>query len=405
MGAGASQQHPPADRHPSQRPAPAAGGPAAEPADWSVIFYWATDHVETANIETGAWRDLAKLTGVDRGVKGPTRRGAVTVDILMDLYSTGAYRVSFDGDPRKDGFLCRRIEEPDMTSAALLARYLAEVVAARPARHRMIVFGGHGCAWLSLAEEGHVISIKDMAAAVKAAGGCDVVALDACLMGCLECACEFSGVAKYVTACENYCPWNGIVTPKLLPALWANASPAELAKGLVAGFMAANVPPDLQKQLAEGKPLDKNDESLGKYRTDDPTVVVGDSACDIMALDVEGCMRLYKWLQERPHIKPVFDTDAAVDSSWPVLFDLTTVVRRGLAALGDPAEEVKAFEEASAKAYVARGASPNTPDTLKGLSVVRWPLGPDVQPWLDGGHDINLTYPTSVTYPAPFAAS
>lgn len=376
-----------------------------EARGWSAAYVWFTRAVSAdanaaSNIECGSWRDLAKLTAGDDADDGwqsqpsEAASAAPSVSILQDTFSTGSYVIRFDG-PRSAGMSMRAFKGLDLSSVDVLAGFFD---ARKPARKKLVVFGGHGGGWLALTSGTSTLSVKDMASSVARGGGADVVALDACLLGCLENVVEFRGTASYVIAAENYLAWNGSVSPGMLCMLRDDASPAEVGARIVDAWLAMNFPDDADEQLAKGIPL-HGSSANGVHSARDPRVVLTPDAGDLNLYSVSACVALYAWLKaKRPAL--AYDVDTAVDPSWPVMYDLATNVRRALIAASRP-YDLAEFEALFSRCIVARAASPNTPPTLTGLAVVRRPLPADTKPWMHDGVDLNHTYLDCVTHPNP----
>lgn len=61
----------------------------------------------------------------------------------------------------------------------------------------------------------------------------DLMVFDSCGMASIECATEFSGVVKYMVACEGYGANRGFLTPHTLSTLQSSKSVEEIGKSLI----------------------------------------------------------------------------------------------------------------------------------------------------------------------------
>jgi hypothetical protein len=392
-----------------------------EEYEWSLFLYWFADCVESSNIEMGIWRDLAKLTRAaepnnknddeseqqgNNSAKHVKRQSRVHVNILMDLFSSGAYEGEFD-NVNQSLQLRPCTKEPNMSSDRLLTQFLSKesiTTHHNKQKRRMVVFGGHGAGWLAMSESGSHLSVKKIAAALRATGGTDIVCLDACLMGCIETVVEFEGAARFITVCENYCPWNGVISPNLIREMQVVEGPEKLCTVITSNFIRMNHPTDMTAQTERGIMVNQLDKAAGVYLAHDPRIILTCDACDISAISVQDSVDLYKWLYRQGyHVD--FDQlpHALIDSNWQMLYDLWTVVH---AIPGISSDNIEIFESLFSVCFVSREVSPNTPTHLMGMSVARPVIHHGdttlVNPWPSPYGNLNLSYSESLTNHTPF---
>ena len=140
--------------------------------------------------------------------------------------------------------------DADMGDWRHLAEFIAWGKANFPARKYMLIIGGHGSGWRGVkpppgAAKGisydevsnNHISPAELAAAIKAGGGVNVYASDACLMQTAEFVYELRDSAEYVVGSQESTPGSGYNYEVFLNALAANPGDALAAsRSIVAGF-------------------------------------------------------------------------------------------------------------------------------------------------------------------------
>ncbi|OGR68667.1 MAG: hypothetical protein A2081_03760 [Elusimicrobia bacterium GWC2_61_19] len=156
-----------------------------------------------------------------------------------------------DSDPLKiNSQVLAHYPEADMGDWKHLAEFIAWGKATYPARKYMLIIGGHGSGWrgvkpppgaargISYDEpSGNHISPAELAAAIKAGGGVNVYASDACLMQTVEVLYDLRASAEYVVGSQEATPGSGYNYEVFLKALAANPGDAlTAARSIVAGF-------------------------------------------------------------------------------------------------------------------------------------------------------------------------
>ena len=139
--------------------------------------------------------------------------------------------------------------DADMGGWKHLAEFIAWGRAAYPAKKYLLIVGGHGSGWrgvkpppgaakgISYDEvSGNHISPAELAAAIKAGGGVNVYASDACLMQTVEFIYDLQDSAEYVVGSQETTPGSGYNYEVFLKALAANpgdslAGAASVMKG------------------------------------------------------------------------------------------------------------------------------------------------------------------------------
>lgn len=140
--------------------------------------------------------------------------------------------------------------DADMGDWRHLAEFIAWGKAAYPAKKYLLVVGGHGSGWrgvkppagaakgISYDEpSGNHISPEELARAIKAGGGVNVYASDACLMQTAEVVYDLKDSAEYVVGSQETTPgsgWNYEVFLKALAAAPGDAFAA--AQAVMKGF-------------------------------------------------------------------------------------------------------------------------------------------------------------------------
>ncbi len=232
---------PPAPERP-RRPAP---------ADWTVMVYLNAKN----NLEEFGLKDLNELEAA-----GSTDR----VSIVAEL---GRMKGYYAGDGDWTGvrryYVTRDLDRGAVTSPVLadlgpadmgdyreLAAFIRWAKASYPARKYLLVVWNHGSGWTKSAagprgisyddESGSHITVRQLAQALRAAGGADVYASDACLMQMPEVAWELRDLASYIVGSEETEPADGYPYDAVLAALTAapGMAPRALAGELVSDYGA-----------------------------------------------------------------------------------------------------------------------------------------------------------------------
>lgn len=278
--------------------------------EWTIMVYAATAN----DLETYTFRDVAKLTA-----SRPASSRPVALSMLIATNHYGNWQLAYDGNPNE--ITMRRLDRLRLYDLDHLTRFIRESAARFPARRYALIMQGHGSGWYFSIEPGHTVSSAAVASAIREAGvPFEIMGLDMCLMSSLETAWEFRHLTRYLVACEDYGPWEGITSPDLIREFSTIRSTRELLSRLTASFVRRNNPdPD-----------------------NDPA--------DISVLATAGIEPLAafvgKAFLDRPLDHSFFDLKASVDRStsdpYPYLQDLYTLTRRILG--NDPAAR-RRFEE------------------------------------------------------------
>ena len=139
--------------------------------------------------------------------------------------------------------------DADMGDWRHLAEFIAWGKANYPAKKYLLVVGGHGSGWrgvkppagvkgISYDEpSGHHISPEELARAIKAGGGVNVYASDACLMQTVEVVYDLKDSAEYVVGSQETTPGSGWNYEVFLKALAANPGDSfAAAQAVLKGF-------------------------------------------------------------------------------------------------------------------------------------------------------------------------
>ena len=206
------------------QPAPPEVRPAAV-RDWTVMYFVNGKN----NLETYAVIDVNNME-----LAGSTARVAITAEVGRmngqpegDDHSDGdwtgvrRYLITKDGDASRIASpVLQNLGAADMGSWKELVAFINWSKANYPARRYALVLWDHGNGWkpvdpanaydfnnlkgFSLDEEtGHEFSTRQMAAALKAAGGVNFLLLDGCNMAMASVAYEVKDYAEAVTASEE----------------------------------------------------------------------------------------------------------------------------------------------------------------------------------------------------------
>lgn len=190
------------------------------PLDWAVLIYSSA----SPDIEQAAVRSLEEVAAahapdsVAIGVQFGTRDAVVR-------YSPS--------DPA--GW--ETLPPTDMARGDTLRDFLQWGMRKFPARHTMVVLGGHGSGWLGAVTDAartHMISPQEVVRALDAAPArADVVVMNACLMAQAEVATELGGHADWLVVSQGMEEMEGLPLGALLEHL-QDAEPRDAGRTLVA---------------------------------------------------------------------------------------------------------------------------------------------------------------------------
>jgi hypothetical protein len=235
--------------------------PAAK--DWTVLIYVSARN----NLGLEAIKDVNEMeaAGSTAKVNVVVEMGRIVTEPVFNPFSsvqepvlpqadwTGSRRflMAQDADPLKiNSPVLAHYPDADMGDWRHLAEFIAWGKANYPARKYMLIVGGHGSGWrgvkpppgaakgISYDEpSGHHISPAELAAAIKAGGGVNVYASDACLMQTVEVVYDLKDSAEYVVGSQETTPGSGYNYEVFLKALQANPSDSfTAAQAIMKGF-------------------------------------------------------------------------------------------------------------------------------------------------------------------------
>ena len=204
---------------------------------WNIIVWTVVPN----NLQLGAWRDLAKLTS-------QYSSSDIAVHMLMETEDTGTWRIRLHGDPQdKNSLMIFRHDPIDHQDATILSDFISNASRVDPAERYMVVLQGHGFGWyLKVDSSGTVIPLDSLRDALMASQvPISILGLDACCLGTLEMVECLHEVAETIIACQGYCPWDGIVSDRILHRLddMSQKDNVDVAKGLIDDFIAQQPDP------------------------------------------------------------------------------------------------------------------------------------------------------------------
>lgn len=310
-----------------------------------------------SNIQRGSFADLAKLGS------GSHARAGSRVCMAIETYDKGNWLAHIDKVHKS----IKQIN--DTNSFAKLGSVLRPIMDSFFVHHdrrKVLIVCSHGCGWmLENASNEHKVYIRDLADTIQKTGiKFDLICMDSCLMATLETMCELSRITRYASACQNYCPWHGVISSRLVEYLELPEI-SDSFRGIGDEFLRMN---------------DTNTESRH-------------CPYDLNFFDTKKCSHVYD-MMTRHVIVPRFDgmDNGCIDKDWKVLFDLCYVAKRYTHALPP------GFLQHVHACVAYRVKSRDTPPQWGGLSITRWPN--DDTSWMFTG-----LYPHAVTYVTPWVSS
>lgn len=206
--------------------------PVSAKKEWTILFYTC----EANNLEDYAFKDLAKL------LASRIENDAVTVHIMMNTKTYGSWRITIEGNSSGTNSVnMLQIEDPDMSDMRNLIHFIRESVTASPARRYALIFQGHGSGWYLNMEEDKSVSVAKIAQAIEQTGvHFEILGFDMCLMAGMETIWELRKIARYIIACEDYGPWEGLVDPGLLREFSTEADTYNILKFMSDHFISRN---------------------------------------------------------------------------------------------------------------------------------------------------------------------
>jgi hypothetical protein len=219
------------------------GGGTGGQAKWTYLIYMAADN----NLS-----DMATLNVKQMIAARSSRDVRIVVQVEQNPQETpGAERMTLRGTVENGASQLQNLgRNVDMSSRAALTEFIRWGKQNYPAERYALVLWSHGGGWKAdkstrgalqdVSSREDLMSVRDMAAAVKDAGGVDVLNFDACLMAMYEVAYEMRQAAKVMVASEEVIPGQGNPYDKVINRLVANPSQdaATFAKGIVTDYMA-----------------------------------------------------------------------------------------------------------------------------------------------------------------------
>lgn len=206
-----------------------------EKRKWLIMFYTFTDN----NLEECTFKDLAKITDYDGD------RSSIYMKLLIDTHSMGSYDITVTGNPYIDhNTEMTRRHDMNMSDSTNFLSYLSDAIKKYPAEHHMLILGGHGNGWFLDMEEGYdpnrtCMSSAKVASLLKQLNiNIDILCFDNCLMATIDNIAHFNGIVKFITACEDYCPSNGVINKNICKML--NMDHRKMGVNIVDGFIESN---------------------------------------------------------------------------------------------------------------------------------------------------------------------
>jgi len=247
-----------------ESPVPAAAAPGRPaPKEWTVLVYVSARN----NLGLEAIKDVNEMeaAGSTSRVSVVAEMGRIVTEPVFNPFAsvqepvppqadwTGSRRFLMvkDADPlRINSPVLAHFPDADMGDWRHLAEFIAWGKANYPAKKYLLIVGGHGSGWrgvkpppgaakgISYDEpSGNHISPEELALAIKAGGGVNVYASDACLMQTAEVVYELRGSADYVVGSQETTPGSGYNYEVFLNALAANpADSFAAAQAIMKGF-------------------------------------------------------------------------------------------------------------------------------------------------------------------------
>ena len=213
---------------------------AAEPAEWTLMFYMDSDN----NLEAPQMQDLDEMMAVGssakiniiglidrtpRGENDPEDRGYTNRAVGgIKNWTTAKYVVIEKGKLRE----IADWGELNMGDPANLKKFFDETIKQFPAKHYGVVFGDHGAGWPGILSDesagGDSIDMSEMPVVlndyVAKHGKLDFIGFDACLMANFEVAKTVAPYAKTMVGSEELEPGDGWNYTPLFTRLTQNPS-------------------------------------------------------------------------------------------------------------------------------------------------------------------------------------
>lgn len=216
-------------------------GSTSGKAKWTYLVYMAADN----NLSPMAGLNVQQMMAAK---SSPDVRIVVQVEQSAQ-YTQGADGKTMRGTVDNGATHLKTLGDVDMSSGAALADFIRWGKQNYPADRYAVVLWSHGGGWKvnkssrgalqDVSSREAMMSLKDIAAAIRDAGGVDLVNFDACLMAMYEVAYELRGAAKVMVASEEVIPGTGNPYDRVINRLVANPSQdaVTLGKGIAQDYI------------------------------------------------------------------------------------------------------------------------------------------------------------------------
>jgi hypothetical protein len=217
-------------------------------AQWTVGIYMCADN----GMSEQAYADIAEMMKIGSSSEVNI---VVQVDNAARDTNPNCRRYYIQKDKRE---LCADLGEVDMADTGQVADFIGFLGSRFPAERYFLILWDHGTGWRAgygpsravLIDEshGHMMGVaggelrRALKNGVKKLGKkLAVLGFDACLMGCLEVACEVSSVCEYFLASEGMVEWDGLPYDAILGRLVARptSTPEEFLPEMCADYVAS----------------------------------------------------------------------------------------------------------------------------------------------------------------------
>jgi Clostripain family len=301
--------------------------------DWAVLVYSSA----SPDIEAPARQALAEI---DAAALAPGTAVAVQLGTQQQVQ-----RYVVDAQGRH----AVATQPVDMAKRESLEDFLRWGLRTIPARHVMVVVGGHGGGYLGVVEDAerrHLMPLTDTAQALRDAGvHADVLAFNACLMAGAEVADEVAPSAQYVVASQGVEEHEGMALGRVIAGLGPQTSGEQAASMLAS---TASACPERTPTLSAWSsqrlaPVVEALNSLGQ-------AVLAAPACRAeLRADIA---RLRSFYDQRPWDRPLSDYRDALAFASSLAADeaLPSAVRAAARHLGESVAQAVVVSSASQRA-------------------------------------------------------
>ena len=207
---------------------------------WTVMVYMAADALPELPWEN----DINEMESVDHGE-------GLDIIALVDPYgpsNTMLLDVKEDPNWLDPAIVSEEIPfvtEADMSSAGMLTLFIETSAARHPADRYVLVLWGHGAGWRGVCLDGYdLLTLPELGSALESATdtlgrSLDMVIIDSCAEGTLECAYEIREHADYLAASEMNVQADGLPYDSVFEALAADLhqSPADFGEAVIDAYI------------------------------------------------------------------------------------------------------------------------------------------------------------------------